>query len=843
MKRFIFIGCVILSAVFLLASVIVHGQQATVDVQLRIVLTDPNGLPVPGAVCTLFRSSDSKTPIATGSTDEQGIINFTLHSSGPFLVHIEKTGFQILTKDNVSITGTAINELKLSMAISAVEENVTVTAKSEPDASVQSGASTPNGNLQRNSIQKAPLPSANVTDALPLIPGVVRSGTGEISIKGANESQSSLLINGLNASDPATGNFRLNLPIDSVEAVQVFQHPYTAQYGGFIGGVTKVETRRGDNQWHFELNDFLPDFRFRNGSLMGIAEDTPHLNFNGPLIKDRLYLSQSASYDISKLPIRGLAFPNNETKTESVSTYTQLDFIVNGDHSETFTFGHFPEKIRYAGLDFFTPQPVTPNYKQKDYFFTAKDNLSIFGGVLESAISTKSFSANVWGQGTADQVLTPGIESGNYFITQNRESHRFEILSYFTRPVKEFLFGSHEFKFGIDINRVNNNLDFTSRPVDILRADGTLAERITFDSTLPFTASNGEYIAFIQDRWLLKPNLSIDIGLRYEDQQIADELNAAPRAGFAWSPTKDEKTVIRGGIGVFYDKVPLNIRSFGRYPGRFVTTFGPDGTTVLDFHHFRNILVDSAPIEPLDFRHPDKNGGFVPQNVTWSLEADRIINSWMQIRASYTHSNTKHIYIVNPELDFRGKTGIVLRSAGEATYHAFELTAKFKLPKNNTFYTSYVKSRARGDLNDFNTYFGDFGAPVIRPTQYSNLPFDVPNRLIAWGDVGLPKKISLSPIVEFRSGFPYSVVDELQNFVGTRNSDQTRFPKFFALDMEVAKEFQLTKKYGVRLSVRGFNLTDHFNPRNVFANTANPLFGQFFAPYHRYFTGGFDVLF
>src|SRR2546430_7716795 len=51
-------------------------------------------------------------------------------------------------------------------------------------------------------------------------------------------------VNGLNAADPASGNFRLNLPVDSVEAVQVFQHPYIAEYGQFTGGLTRVETDR-----------------------------------------------------------------------------------------------------------------------------------------------------------------------------------------------------------------------------------------------------------------------------------------------------------------------------------------------------------------------------------------------------------------------------------------------------------------------------------------------------------------------------------------------------------------------------------------------------------------------
>jgi len=93
------------------------------------------------------------------------------------------------------------------------------------------------------------------------------------------------------------------------------------------------------------------------------------------------------------------------------------------------------------------------------------------------------------------------------------------------------------------------------------------------------------------------------------------------------------------------------------------------------------------------------------------------------------------------------------------------------------------------------------------------------------------------------TSFPFSVRDAEQNFVGIRNSSQTRFPAFFAIDTEIAKEFQVTKKYGIRLSLQIFNLTDHFNPRNVKVNTADPAFRQFSSPYGRYFTGGFDVLF
>jgi Carboxypeptidase regulatory-like domain/TonB-dependent Receptor Plug Domain len=820
-------------------------QSQNGGIGVRVLVADSQQRPVAGAVCSLIPTNNNAKVTVTASTDERGVAKFPATLiPGNYTLRVESPGFETFNQNELVVKDGETTEVAVSLKIAAVSENVTIAAPADEATNVQAGASTAAGILQRQSLQRLPLAAARVDQALPLIPGVVRSSTGEISIGGASEQQSTLLVNGLNASDPASGNFRLNLPIDSVESVQVFQHPYTAEYGAFTGGVAAVETRRGKDHWHFEVNDFLPDLRFKGGHIRGVAEDTPRVNFNGPLIKDRLFLSQSVSYSIAKQPVRGLPFPVNETKSESQSYFSQLDLILNNRHTQTFTFGYFPQRDQFVNLDFFRPQSVTPNYKQKDFVVTVRDRYQVREGLLQSAFSFKRFDADVWGQGESDQTVTPTVEQGNYFATQARHSHRLELFEVYSSPAKHFLGAGHEIKVGFDFNNVDNLLNYSARPVNVVRQDDTLAERIVFRGVRPIQAKNREYVGFAQDRLLVRPNLSFDVGLRFEDQRIGQETNLAPRAGFAWSPLKSDRTVLRGGVGLFYDKVPLNIRSFGRYPSRVVTQYAADGVTVIDSRFFVNVLVDTPPIEPLDFRtKAGGEAGFVPENLKWNVQVDQIVSRWLDLRANLTGSRTNHIYIVNPELDFRGRSGIVLRSAGQATYRALELTARLHLPHKDQFFVSYVRSRAQGDLNDFNSYFGDFGVPVIRQNQYSNLPFDVPNRLLAWGTINLPRRITIAPIFEVRSGFPYSVRDAEQNFVGVRNSDQTRFPTFLSLDAEIAKEVQLTKKYGVRLSLRVFNATNHFNPRDVRANTADPRFGEFFASYHRFFTGGFDIIF
>ena len=812
---------------------------------LRVIVQDEHKRPVTGAKTLLSSNADSKAASLTKASDDQGIVILADVRPGTYNLTVNKEGFEAFAQTVIITSDRPDNELTVVLSVAAVEAKVTVTAPDAASTSVSAGASTPTGNVKRGTLRTLPLASARIDEALPLIPGVIRSTKGELSIKGATEQQSALLINGENANDPATGNFRLNLPIDSVEAVQVFQHPYTGEYGKFIGGLTRIETRRGSQDWHFELNDFLPDFRFKNGKLMGIAEDQPRMNFNGPLIKDRLYLSQSAGYTIAKRPVTGLPFPVNETKSESQAYFSQLDLILNSHHTQAFTFGYFPARDQYVGLDYFTPQPVTPNYRQRDLSFSARDHYDLSGGLLESVFSYRRFGADVWSQGTMAQTFTPTVQEGNYFATLDRRSARTEVLEIYTFPTLEFLSGSHEVKAGFDFNHVTDHLRYEARPVRIVRGDGTLAQTIEFGarSSRRIPALNNTYSAFVQDRWHVRPRLSIDLGLRYEDQRIADENNLVPRAGFAWSPSGSDRTVVRGGIGLFYDKVPLNIRGFSRYPRRTVTRYAPDGQTIIDQIEYRNVLISSTPILPLNLRHSDRDAGFVPLNVTWNLQLDQTITPRLLFRANFIQSTTRRIYIANPETDSNGISAIVLRSAGQASYRALELTSRFTVKKDDTISVSYVRSRARGDLNDFNSYFGDIGSPIIRRNQYSNLAFDVPHRLVAWGKVSLPRRTSITPIFEWRSGFPFSVRDAEQNFVELRNSDSTRFPRLLALDAELAKEFQITRRYGVRLSLLGFNLTNHFNPRNVRSNIADQKFGEFFASYHRYFTGGFDILF
>src|SRR6202035_5888606 len=126
--------------------------------------------------------------------------------------------------------------------------------------------------------------------------GVVRVHQGEIKIDGSGQERSAMVVNQADITDPATGKFGQSIPVDSIETVNVLQAPFLAQYGRFTQSVVAVETKRGGEKWHTDLNDPFPDFRIRSFHMRGIRDESPRFALGGPLIKERLFFTSALQY-------------------------------------------------------------------------------------------------------------------------------------------------------------------------------------------------------------------------------------------------------------------------------------------------------------------------------------------------------------------------------------------------------------------------------------------------------------------------------------------------------------------------------------------------------------------
>ena len=132
---------------------------------------------------------------------------------------------------------------------------------------------------------------------------------------------------------------------------------------------------------------------------------------------------------------------------------------------------------------------------------------------------------------------------------------------------------------------------------------------------------------------------------------------------------------------------------------------------------------------------------------------------------------------------------------------------------------SYVWARGTADLNNYDDFYGNFRNPIVRANEHNLTPTDVRHRLLLRGTIGLPGKWDFAPVLELRSGFPWSAVNEFQDFVGPR-SRAGRLPAVRTLDFSIARPWQfkklpLPRRHQGLQPVRGRGLSRHPDEHDV----------------------------
>jgi hypothetical protein len=801
---------------------------------LDVIVTDAAGKAIPEARVELRLGSQLT---GDGFTDSSGKLRLALDHPGDYRLLVQKAGFFPMELSlPAPATGAVQNvDLVLPKAVVNQQQVEVEAAAASPVEEVPTSQET----LSAAQVKETPSKPATLTDVLPLVPGIVRARDGTVRIAGYGENHSAMLVNSVNVTDPATGEFGLTVPIDSVETVSVSEMPYLAQYGKFTAGVVTAETRRGDDKWKFSLNDPLPEFRIRSDHLEGLRTATPRFNLSGPLVAGKLYFLTGTEYLLNKQEVRTLPFPWNETRSTAVNSFTQVDAILSPKHLLTVSLHMAPHRNTYSGLDFFNPQPVTPNADFHESTAALSDRLALGEGTLQSTLAMTRVSTGVHPQGPADMVLAPEGNTGNYFSSQARLARRVEWIENWA-PGRLHFWGEHSLQVGSVVGHSTNEGRFQARPALIEDASGRLLSRIDFTGGGAFQVADTEPAVYFQDHWVWNSHFAVDVGVRLEGQTITDTVRSAPRGGFAWSPGKTGSMIVRGGMGVFYDYVPLNVYAFSTYPEQVLTNYGVDGTAGAPIPYV-NLTQQAAQSR---FPFVDRghiSGNFAPYSVAGNLEVQQTVAHGLVLQSRYLQSAAEGTLMIQPQI-VQGINALVLGSGGAARTRQLELTARLGGEQKRQLFFSYVRQHARGDLGDAAAYLGNFPVPVVRENLTASLPGEIPNRFLLWGTYSLPHKFSLIPKFEYRNGFPYQPLDVFQQCVAWTGA-QPRFPRYFSMDLRISKDLQVSAKHAIRLSGTVLNMTDHFNPLEVHANLADPLYGAFFGNYDRKLLLDFDFLY
>jgi outer membrane receptor protein involved in Fe transport len=745
-----------------------------------------------------------------------GVYTFAGVLYGEYEVTVRLAGFEAVTK-RITVSSDSA-KLDFQLSLKGEVQNVTVTADAPLVETTSTSTAAPalTANILKSVIQL----NQDFQDALPLLPGVVRGPDGLIRIKGGRTNQANTLVNSASVTDPFTGQAALSLPAVAVQSVQVLSNPFSAEYGRFASGVVEVNTRSGTDEWKFLFEDPIPRFRWIGGNIHGVESASPHLTFGGPIKKGELYVFQSMGYGYDTLNTYSIPDPYNVRIVEKVNSYTQFDWNASATQRFSASLALDPQDTLYATINTFNPQSVTADYKQRGYFVTATHRWILNnGGFLQSLFSAKKLDTRVYPADPqpGEMMLYPYSNSGSYFTVQDRFTNSYQwAQTLHWRPIEKA--GRHLLTAGYSYAYSDYNGAITNIPVNVLRGDSTLSSTIRYEGSLASAATKSELAFFVQDNWQIFPRLTLDLGVRLDHDSLSSEaVNVAPRFGFVFAPTKDGRTAIRGGIGLFYDKIPFNVAVFTKYPAQTITNYAGDGTTIV--------------AGPATYIHVLATPGLrVPYSLGWALQLDRQVARSVLLRFGYESRQVYREFYVNPFQSINTGAQLQLLNNGTQKYQEFLAMVRWQATERTYFYGSYVWSKARGDLNDYSQFFGNFPYPLIRQNQYGPLASDAPDRGLFWGVIGLPYKFDFVPILDVHTGFPYSALDQNWNYLGKEN-EAGRFPTFIGFDVKLQYPVDFTfKKHRIqfRAGLTVYNVLNHFNPRDVQQYFNSSLYGAFY---------------
>lgn len=386
----------------------------------------------------------------------------------------------------------------------------------------------------------------------------------------------------------------------------------------------------------------------------------------------------------------------------------------------------------------------------------------------------------------------------------------------------------------------------------------------------------GHYLsAFAQDSWKVTSRFTLNFGGRvdYDAEPLPLNHNTyfSPRLGFAWDPWGNQKTVIRGGGGIFVSPVYLQVPYLTNLlddTGRFIRQVAPAGTPVWTFGVQAGKLpftsLSEADLNSLGIPTAAKAPGRIvfeaspdyrnTYSVQGSLSIARELIRNLSLEVGYQTYRGVHIQL-DQETNFR-ETGVVnplsgpqyvainpaiiqkntYSSIGNSIYHGMTVSLTKRYSNNLQFQANYTFSKAIDDNIDFNSAFAAF-RPSRLDLERGISAFNIKHNFVANAVYILPfragqttnflaralEDVSISPIVFLRSGIPFTIrVPSLTNGTIAHNlyarpwnaSRNTGIgANFYSVNMRIAKSFFIRRDSGVKLDfvAEGTNLLNHTN--------------------------------
>jgi hypothetical protein len=629
----------ILSSILLYSCIILAQSQATTgNIEGRV--TDPNGAGVPNASVTA--TSQDTGFKKTVQSDSEGNYTIVLLPPGTYTIDVPAgSGFGAAKYENVKVTVGAKANVPVTLTVGAVGGNV-VDVRDEGQ-NIETTRTSISTTVDEGKVINLPTNGRNFLDFAVLAPGVVRDPTraGDLAVGGQRGTLNSVQIDGASSDNTffgqssgrvGSGRAPSEFSIDTVKEFQVNTNGFSAEFGRAAGAVINVVTKSGTNNFTGSAFEYFRDESLdaRNPNLVAANRHRPAGQINqfggtlgGPIVKNKAFFFGAYEGQRSKLPnpvvLNSLPFaPANvqaflapKVASYDVSrqqdTYLgKVDFNINDRNQvwvrfnqQNFTGTNLENGGSLSALEHTGNSNVTTSAVTGNWTFSMTPKWINEFRYQYSRDREPGFNNTNAPEATV-VANAGGINDGTFNFGRNNFSprettiNRNQIIDNQT-----YVFSSNTVKYGVDLlfdnilnffpglfggsytfpsyTALSNQLatpgtQFATRYRQSFAGAGT-----TGGTTHP---NNREYGFFVQNDWRVSPKLTINLGLRYDYQSIAqppiqnpnsallaagfdtsfrpsDKNNFGPRFGISYA--FDPKTVIRGGYGIYYARTPAII--------------------------------------------------------------------------------------------------------------------------------------------------------------------------------------------------------------------------------------------------------------------------------------------
>ncbi len=875
-----------------------------------------SGAPVAGAEVTVTNEATGFT--RTVRTDSQGRYaipdlpltgTYRLRAAHEGLAPQERTGIQLRAGQTAAI------DVVLNPA--AVEAAITVYGTAE---GVGSGSPQLGDRFDNQRIQGTPLIGRKLT-SLPLLDSAVRSarGTGDLFlnetlfvIDGGGRRQQTYTVDGSTADDVwGRQTIFTAVPLGAVQEFTVLTNAFSAEYGRSAGGAINLVTRTGTNDLHGDVVAL-----YRPGSLQANAPVTDQKSsdelkqgsafVSGPFVRDRAYWSVAGEY--------------NDQDRDSIITSPLAPGAYTGHFKQSLLFARADAEINGANhlfgrfdLDRFNdtnPQDVVGGITlpSAGRTFTRDTEAAQAGETAVLSDTAFNDARLVWENGDpitqfephdpSTQFVRPGVSTegeSRFADLTNRQEQFADTVS--------LSLGAHLLKIGGDYlhSRSGGNSQEFGSPFVLGQftfkpgiSPSIPTSQLTINDVQRYTQGFGNvsysltdnlWSLFVQDDYRLRGNLTLNLGLRYDRQELTDDTNnLAPRLGFSWNPKNDPRTTVRGGYGIYYSQIQSNIDAgwvLGGPTGFFNFSVAPGQlgfpTTLAPLPAFPPGAV--LPARDIQVRPGDAGfynqffdtskllGGYPseldnPRTVQATLGAEREIGAHWFLSLDGVHANTTDIprnLDLNAPTEFvRTAPGqvrpatvadstrpivptpngyrriLVTVNDGESKYDGLQLNLRKDFSSRGGLLLSYTWSHTRNNV-EADAPGGDPNDVHELGKEWADSLLDQRHRGVLSGWVRLPWELRFGGIAEYGTGRPYNITTGVDNNGDGANTDRPvinghvigrnagRGADLYQLTLFLERDFPVG--FGT-LGLRGevFNVTNHQNVvgyNGVYGNNAD----------------------